>query len=598
MKKLDWFDQVLTLHQSHNVSSLIPIDWTGIGIGLFLTIFIIFWSKRKLTKNHPTQDVLQLAQLWVERTGDAIAWLNQNGCLVYVNEAMCQLLGYARDELLSMYISDIDEEISTASIWLGTWQSLQAQNSLSWVSHYRRKNGQAFPVEITGSYLQWNNQKYACCVARDISAYKQVEAILSKAHADLEERTITVEQANAELHNALKQLEIFEESLLYQNKELQTIRQQADIQRQRYQDLFNFAPDGYLVTDAMGTIQEANQAVGELLGIAPEHLIGQSFNRFIPPQDQEKFATYIKKLTEIQQVYNDELNLQPHNRPSFPAAIAVTSVRNTEGELMGWRWLIRDISEVYRQMAQRRQTEQIRLALEHEKELRQLQLHFFSRVSHEFRTPLSSILMSAQSLEQSYPKWPEEKIVNNLHRIQICAKRMTQLLEDILTINRAEIGHIDVKPKPINLEDFCTHLINRIQQVNQSNHNIFIDLKSPCQDVMLDENLLYLTLKNLLLNAVYYSPLGSNITLTVVCNSGETIFKIQDEGIGILSEDLPHIFEAFYRGKNIGTTAGTGLGMTVVQQCLDLQGGSISFESEVGIGTTVTVKIPDVCCEL
>lgn len=598
MKKLDWFDQVLALQESHSSFSLVLIILIGIHVSLLLVILIIFWLQNKLTKPRPEPDTLQLTQLWLERTGDAIAWLSREGRFVYVNEATCRILGYSQGELLSMNICDIDEGILTPSIWLDSWQSLQEQNSLSWVSHYRRKNGQAFPVEITGSYLQWNNQEYACCTARDISAYKQVEETLLQAHADLEERAIALEKTNQELHNALKQLEAFEESLLYQNKQLQTIHQQADIQRQRYQDLFKFAPDGYLVTDVMGSIQDANQAIGALLGVASERLIGESLNRFIPQQERENFATYLSQLNKIQQVYNGELNLQPHNRPPFPAAIAVTDVRNPHDELIGWRWLIRDISDVYRQTVQRQHTEQMRQALEHEKELRKLQLHFFSRVSHEFRTPLSSILLSAQSLEQSYQKWSNEKIINNLHRVQSCAKNMTQLLENILTINRAELGHIDFKPELTDLGQFCQDLLEKIQQIDKNKHNILLELNLEQKEIRLDGNLLYFTLKNLLFNSIYYSLSGRIIIFTVFRNPGETIFQIQDEGIGISPEDLPHIFEAFYRGRNVGIIAGTGLGMTVVKQCLDLQGGTISFESEVGIGTTVTVSIPDVCCEL
>lgn len=421
-----------------------------------------------------------------------------------------------------------------------------------------------------------------------IAKNRQTEQALQKTHAELEERAAELVAANEELHNALRQLQVAEEYLLHQNKELESARQQAERSRQRYQDLFDFAPDGYLVTDTTGIIQEANQAATALLGIDQNSLVGQPLSTFVTTQEQTAFHTQLDRLTELlNPVYRCELNLQPQNGESFPGEIRVRGIHNCHEQPIGLHWLIRDITE-------RKQAEETRHALAKEKELKNLQLRFFAMVSHEFRTPISTILLSAQSLEHSYERWPKEKIIKNLGRIQSCAKNMTQLLEDILTINRAESGRLEVNPKSLNLDKFCRDLVEQVQLIDGNKHPITVTIQGQCQEARMDEKLLHSILNNLLLNAIKYSSPGSRILFSLVCENGETIFQICDRGIGILPKDLPHLFNPFHRGENTGNIPGTGLGITVVKKCLDLQGGKISIESEVGCGTTVTVSIPQV----
>jgi signal transduction histidine kinase len=212
--------------------------------------------------------------------------------------------------------------------------------------------------------------------------------------------------------------------------------------------------------------------------------------------------------------------------------------------------------------------------------------------SHEFRTPLSTILASAHLLESCAHKWPEEKRLRNLRRIQAAGKNMTQLLNDILTINRAETGKLECHPQPIDLEKFCLHLVEEMQINADSKHKISFVSQGQCIKASVDEKLLRSILTNLLSNAIKYSPQGGEVHLALTCEQKEVIFQIQDQGIGIPPEDLPHLFEPFHRGTNVEHIAGTGLGITVVKKCLDLQGGKISLDSQVGVGTTVTVTIP------
>ena len=247
---------------------------------------------------------------------------------------------------------------------------------------------------------------------------------------------------------------------------------------------------------------------------------------------------------------------------------------------------------LYRQMVKRQQAENNHRNLAQEKELSDLKIRFFSMVSHEFRTPLTIILSSAQLLAESSQQWTEEKKLKNLHRIQSSAKLMTQLLTDILTLTRAEAGKLECKPEIVDLESFCLNLVEDIQFGSETEHSIKFVSIGQCTHAKLDEKLLYSIISNLLSNALKYSPQGSNIDVILNCSAEAVIFEIKDEGIGIPKESQQELYEPFHRCKNVGDIVGTGLGLSVVKKCLDLHRGQISVKSEVGVGTTFTVKIP------
>ena len=248
---------------------------------------------------------------------------------------------------------------------------------------------------------------------------------------------------------------------------------------------------------------------------------------------------------------------------------------------------------VQRDTTKRKQMDEIRLALAREQELNNLKTRFFSMASHEFRTPLSTALAAAQLLENSQATWENtEKRLRNLHRIQDSVKNMVQLLDDILTINRAETGKLAFNPKPLNLELYCHHFVEEMQLNAGTQHSISFTCQGQSTSVNLDEKLLRSILANLLSNAIKYSPQGGKIDCSLEFQSIIITIKVQDCGIGIPKVDLDRLFEPFHRGKNVKTIPGTGLGLVVVKKCVDLHQGTIEIVSTVEIGTTCLVTLP------
>ena len=391
------------------------------------------------------------------------------------------------------------------------------------------------------------------------------------------------EETSMTINGEIRHYELTVEPLLGSDGEMTGITCAAmDIteifaREQQLRAIFESSLDAIAIIDNQGTYVEANPAACQLFNLPLSVLLGQPIADLIAPGCN--FKQVWRTVVALGQGRGELRLLRPDG-----------TVRDVEyaakASFLPGRHLavLRDITE-------RKQTEEFRRALAAEQELRRVQLRFFSMVSHEFRTPLSTILGSAQLLKSYTPAWTEEKKLRNLSRIETAAKNMTQLLDDLLTINRAETGRIEFVPIPIELNDFCQRLLQEMRAYTTHLHTLAFSNQSETEWAFMDEKLLRYILFNLLSNAIKYSPKGGDIHLVLICSQKEAIFQIQDAGIGIPLEDQTHLFELFHRGKNIANIPGTGLGLSVVKQCLDLQGGQISIDSQVGVGTTVTVKI-------
>ena len=235
---------------------------------------------------------------------------------------------------------------------------------------------------------------------------------------------------------------------------------------------------------------------------------------------------------------------------------------------------------------------EIRKALEKEKELNELKSRFVSMVSHEFRTPMSTILFSAGLLESYSNKWSEEKKLVHIRRIQSSIQHMTTLLNDVLLIGKAEAGKLEFNPVPIDLEKFCREIVEDIQLSDNNQHKIMFTITGSCAEAKMDEKLLRHILSNLLSNAVKYSSPNTAVEFNLINEKDKATFQVKDTGIGIPPADLERLFETFHRAKNVGTIPGTGLGLAIVKKAIDLHRGIIGVQSEVDIGTTFTVTLP------
>ncbi|MEH1914130.1 PAS domain-containing sensor histidine kinase [Nostoc sp.] len=415
-----------------------------------------------------------------------------------------------------------------------------------------------------------------------------------KAQADIELVTAVFK----EVYLTLEELLLVNKDLKQQNEELSNTQQALLAQRQRYQELFEEVPDAYFVTDTKGIIQEANSAATTLLNISKSSLLGHSIGIFILEKEIIAFHLKLTHLRDRAQfpdwkMQEWEVNLRPRDKTSTMAAVKVVAIRNQYSELVGLRWLLRDISESKRTQAKLQWAEEaMRQALAKEREFSELKSRLLTITSHEFRTPLATIHSSAELLEHYRHLWSQERQQTHLRRIQTSVMHITQLLNDVLVVSQDETGKLEFNPTPINLVEFCCDLLEELQQSDRSQHAIVFSSECQSTRANLDAKLLRQILSNLFSNCLKYSPIGSTVRFSLTTSNEQAIFQTQDSGIGIPPSDIEHIFEPFHRASNTANIPGMGLGMSIVKQAVDLHGGEITVESAIGAGTTFTVILP------
>ncbi|WP_009630919.1 PAS domain S-box protein [Synechocystis sp. PCC 7509] len=325
-----------------------------------------------------------------------------------------------------------------------------------------------------------------------------------------------------------------------------------------------------------------------LTGYTSEELVGNgrsSYNTIIHAEDLAEVNRVIERAIAKQQPYVVEYRIYTKSAQEKWLWEKGSGVFDSKGEVLGLEGFITDITK--RKQAE----EEIRSALAKEQELGELKSRFVTITSHEFRTPLSTILSSADILQRYHHKLSEEKKLYHLGCIQATVKNMTQLLNDVLLIGKAEAGKLECKPTPLELVQFCRNLVEEMQ-ITTNTHTISFHQQGECPTVGMDEKLLRHILGNLLSNAIKYSPSGGIVNFDLICEQQEAIFRVQDRGIGIPTADQANLFGSFHRATNVGTISGTGLGLAIVKKSVDLHGGNIAVNSEVGVGTTFIVTIP------
>lgn len=297
--------------------------------------------------------------------------------------------------------------------------------------------------------------------------------------------------------------------------------------------------------------------------------------RYLPIRDQKHRITGIcLVIMDVTDIRKSNENLKELNRSLEDRVIERTKELNEE-------------------VIQRKNTEdKLLISLEKEKELNELKSKFITLVSHEFKTPMTAISMSTQILEEYGEKYSKAEREKHYHRIKEAIKSLNNLMEGALSMSRSEATNIPFHPTLTNIKDFSEKLITNFRSIYPDNKFTLVFPESEMKLFNLDSNLMYHVLENLLSNSIKYSPEKGVITLEVVFNEQKVEFIVKDNGMGIPKEDHDKIFHTFYRGKNVGNISGTGLGLNVVKNLVDLHGGSVFFKSSQTEGTQFHVIIP------
>ena len=344
--------------------------------------------------------------------------------------------------------------------------------------------------------------------------------------------------------------------------------------------------DVLLIVSPAGIIERVNKSTTELFNLRKSALINRSIDELITDASFDHRKIYDALLDSQAGVQKMDVSFSRDRQIQieFDCFLAPTEVK----DFFNCVYIGRDVTA-------RKQAEiEIRKSLAREKELKELKSGFISMASHEFRNPLSSILLCVQNLQENI-QLTEQKNSNHefyLQSIRDAALTMNSLLEDVLTLSKAESDKQTLNLEPIDLESFCREIIAKLASI-YPDRQVMFDYQTALTEINLDRTTVWHILNNLLSNALKYSPSGATVELIIADRQAQTIaIEVRDRGVGIPAESQKHLFESFYRAGNVSSFPGTGLGLSIVKKSVDLYRGTIAVESEVNRGTTIIVQLP------
>ncbi|MGL6344901.1 MAG: ATP-binding protein [Waterburya sp.] len=227
------------------------------------------------------------------------------------------------------------------------------------------------------------------------------------------------------------------------------------------------------------------------------------------------------------------------------------------------------------------------------KEINHFQSELVSMFSHDFRNPLTTVLSCTELLHNKNDLLSEERKVYLFQMLRNASKDMVQLLDEVLLVGQTESDTFQCNLTELNLELFCLELAEQLQfNANKKQIEVVFEAQGKITQSAWDESLLKHILGNILANAIKYSPEGNKVLFELIPQTQDIVFRIQDWGIGIPSQDHHNLFQPFHRASNVGRIPGTGLGLAIAKSCVEAHQGQIVLDSEVDQGTTVTVTLP------
>ncbi len=401
----------------------------------------------------------------------------------------------------------------------------------------------------------------------------------------------------------------------------------------RFEALFNSASLGIIVVNKEGIIVLANTFANKLFSFDPESMVGEVLEKLIPQRYHHKHVGYrdgyahnpqargmgigmtLSAIKKTGEEFPVEVSLGHFKTDDKSFAIAyiadITKRKQNEEKIILQQDDLERINEEMRKLNANLEAtvntrtielqstlneleaskEELTISLEKEKEVNDLKSRFVSMASHEFRTPLSTILSSISLLAKYSTTEDQPKRDKHIDRIKSSVKSLTDILNEFLSLGRIEEGKVDVKPDSFDLTEFMSGIINEMNVLLKPNQNIqYTHIGSPI--TYSDSNLLKHVVVNLLSNAIKFSPENSVINIDSKIEDDITLVQISDQGIGIPNSDQVHLFERFFRATNVTNIQGTGLGLHIVGRYVDLLKGTIKYSSELEKGSTFTIQYP------
>jgi PAS domain S-box-containing protein len=413
----------------------------------------------------------------------------------------------------------------------------------------RRKDGTTFPVEISLNHFESDGEQFAMALISDITRRKGVEHQLAILNEELEGR---VQERTRELRESQHLYSVIARN--FPNGSINVFDRDFNYIFAEGRELFR-------------------------MGVTSEQLVGTNYLSRLSPVVRETVASRLKTVFDGQSLSFD-LDL---DEKTFE--IHAVPLRDAEGLIS--RILVVETNTTQ----QKRAAADIIKALEKERQLNELKSRFVSMASHEFRTPLSTILTSISLLGKYSAPEQEEQRNKHMTRIRTSVHNLTAILNDFLSLDKLESGMLAPNPENFDLNVMVEDLIDEMQTVCKPGQVIELEFSGE-REVTLDRNMVRNIILNLLSNAIKYSEEGKKVKMKVLVAEGKIRMDVIDHGIGIPEGDVKHMFERFFRAQNATNIQGTGLGLNIVKKYIDLMNGDIWFESQARKGSVFSIVLP------
>jgi len=381
------------------------------------------------------------------------------------------------------------------------------------------------------------------------------------------------------------------------------------------------AIDGIITIDARGNIESINPAACKLFQYSPEEVIGKNVAVLMPPPDKQQHDEYLNRYQRTGHAHiigiGREVTGLRKDGIHFPFRLGVSEVKysgrqiyagfihdlsrekEAEHQLKEYAAHLEELVTERTQSLQRmvealsQAKEEVSLSLEKEKELGQLKSRFVSMASHEFRTPLSAVQLSASLIDRYAQPFDNPNITKHVARIKHAVGNLTGILNDFLSLEKLEAGRVEPSFSHFDLVKLAEEITEEMQMLAKQNQNIIYQHTGISHVANLDASLLKNCIINLIANAIKYSGENTFIEFNTEINEAGGDIIVKDNGIGIPEADQKHLFEAFFRAHNTGNIPGTGLGLNIVARYASLMNGTIDFKSKVNHGTLFTISFPN-----
>ncbi len=509
-------------------------------------------AKERVLRILPEDSAEEMAQYFQAIVDQSLTgiYVIKGEAFSYVNPRFAQIFGYSQEELISI-TNPIETVYEPDRHLVATTMKARLAGEQA-RSNYRyrglKKDGTVIHVEVFGARVMQKGSPVNMGTLLDVTAQTVYE---KKITAIALEMTTLIEQANV--------------------------------------PVFGIDRGGY--------ISEWNGSTAELTGYSRNEVIGKKWTTLLDSKLEERARAAIADVLEGNPIGNWELQLVTKSGNKVVLLISMSPRRDNDKNIQGVVCVAQNITEVYNyrqnleKMVQDR-TRELHEALQKEKELVELKSKFVSIASHEFRTPLSSMTLAAESVRHYFDKLSAEEIKNKMVKIENQVSHMTNLLDDILTIGKSEAGKINVIRKDLNLKEFVESLLEEIKSTVKVKRDISFIFQASDAIMHVDDKLLRNVINNMMTNALKFSPPDSIVDLYISDIEGDVLIEVSDLGIGIPEVDLKNVFEPFQRASNAAHVQGTGLGLSILKKAVELLNGNVEVISAINHGTVVKVRIP------